>query len=91
MCLNNFELIKEHISKFENPGDNFWFVQVLTRGKDLKALAKANGEPEPGAANKVIKTWLVRDVEHLEKIRPMIIKLRNIFHARAYISLTKIT
>lgn len=73
--IDNFNIIKTLMSFGEN--DNlFMHLQILRRGKDHPGLP---------AANKLIKSWLVRSVEHLDSIKDEIIFLCEHYKARAYI------
>ena len=74
--IDNFDLIKSLITFGE--GDNlFLHLQILRRGKDHPGLP---------AANKLMKSWLVRSVEHLDKIKAEVVFLCEHYGARAYIS-----
>ena len=58
MTIDNFEQIKS-LMRFEESDNLFMHVQVLRRGKD---------HPDLPAANKLIKSWLVRDADSLKKL-----------------------
>ena len=75
---DNFEIIKP-ILEFESE-DDFYFVQILQRKKE---------HPELGSNSRVIKTYYVRNVGHLNGIEDEIKKMCEVFNARAYIHLTK--
>ena len=81
--VDNFELFKS-VMTFNNE-DEFYFVQILIRGKD--------GHTEPGVngnnKNRLIKFYTVKSVEHLERLKPEIISICNAVNARAYIHPTK--
>lgn len=74
MTLNNLDLIKPLLS---NSDGIFYHLFIIRRGKD---------HPELLAANKLIKTLLVRSIEHLESIMPDVISLCEHYKARAYIN-----
>lgn len=74
MTLNNLPLISPLLP---TAGDCFCHLQILRRGKD---------HPNLPAANKLIKSYLVRDAAHLENIMPDVIFLCEHYKARAYIS-----
>ena len=74
MTINNLPLISNLVPF---AGDNFSHLQILRRGKD---------HPELPAANKLIKSYLVRDADHLAQIMPEVIFLCEHYKARAYIS-----
>lgn len=74
--IDNFDIVKSLMDFGE--GDNlFVHVQVLRRGKD---------HPELPAANKLIKSWLVRSREHLDSIKEEVVFLCEHYKARAYVS-----
>lgn len=74
MTINNLPLIS---SLLPTAGDYFCHLQILRRGKD---------HPDLPAANKLIKSYLVRDVDHLENIMSDVTFLCEHYKARAYIS-----
>lgn len=74
--IDNFELIKQLF--YFNEGNNMFFhLQILRRGKD---------HPELPAANKLIRSWLVRSREHLDSLKDEIVFLCEHYQARAYIN-----
>ena len=76
--IDNFKQIKAHLN-FESD-DDYYFVQILMRSKD---------NPELGSNNRLIKTYSIKSIEELNKKELEIIKLCNVFNARAYIHFTK--
>lgn len=76
--IDNFDRIKSFM-RFDESDDLFMHVQILRRGKD---------HPNLPAANKLIKSWIVRSAEHLDKIREDVVFLCEHYKARAYISCT---
>lgn len=74
--IDNFDLIKSQMC-FNEDDNLFLHLQILRRGKD---------HPDLPAANKLIKSWLVRSVEHLDKIKGEVVFLCEHYKARAYIS-----
>ena len=74
--IDNFDLIKGLMS-FEESDNLFMHLQILRRGKD---------HPDLPAANKLIKSWLVRSREHLDSIKEEVVFLCEHYKARAYIS-----
>lgn len=76
--INNFEQIKS-LLKFENEYE-FYFLQILQRKKE---------HPELGKNNRLIKAYYIYSIEKLEKYQDEIIKLCEIFNARAYIHLNR--
>lgn len=76
MAIDNFDSIKS-LMRFDESDNLFMHVQILRRGKD---------HPDLPAANKLMKSWLVRSAESLDKIKDDIIFLCEHYKARAYIS-----
>ncbi len=76
-AIDNFDLVKSSLMDFEEKNNLFMHLQILRRGKDHHDLP---------AANKLIKSWLVRSREHLDKIREEMVFLCEHYKARAYIS-----
>lgn len=74
--IDNFELIKR-LFYFNEANNMFFHLQILRRGKD---------HPDLPAANKLIRSWLVRSCDHLENIREEVIFLCEHYKARAYIN-----
>lgn len=74
--IDNFDLIKG-LMDFEESDNLFMHLQILRRGKD---------HPDLPAANKLIKSWLVRSREHLDSLKEEVVFLCEHYKARAYIS-----
>jgi hypothetical protein len=74
--VDNFELIKS-LLKFPND-DTYYHLQILRRGKD---------HPELPAANRVIKSYFIIDINDLDFYEQEIKNLCKLFGARAYINL----
>lgn len=74
--IDNFDRIKS-LMPFGEEENLFMHLQILRRGKD---------HPNLPAANKLMKSWLVRSVEHLDKIKAEVVFLCEHYKARAYIS-----
>lgn len=74
--VDNFELIKS-LLKFPND-DIYYHLQILRRGKD---------HPELPAANRVIKSYFIIDINDLDFYEQEIKNLCKLFGARAYINL----
>lgn len=74
--VDNFELIKP-LLKFPNT-DTYYHLQILKRGKD---------HPELPAANRVIKSYFIIDINDLDFYEQEIKGLCKFFGARAYINL----
>jgi hypothetical protein len=64
--------------KFEE--DYFYFIQIIQRKKEI---------PELGSNNRVIRSYMISSLEKLEKNETEIIKMCEIFNARAYIHLNR--
>ena len=82
MIVDNFNLFK----KILNPlNDEFYFIQILIRGKD--------GHTEPGVngsnKNRLIKIYTIKSAEHLARVEPEIKAICNAINGRAYIHPTK--
>lgn len=76
--IDNFDQLKT-LMPFSESDNLFLHLQILRRGKD---------HPELPAANKLIKSWLVRSAEHLDKIKDDVLFLCEHYKARAYLSCT---
>ena len=83
MIVDNFNVFKKIINTLNE--DEFYFVQILIRGKD--------GHTEPGIngnnKNRLIKFYTIKFAEHLEKVENEIKSICNAVNARAYIHPTK--
>lgn len=75
-AIDNFDLIKS-LMTFEESDNLFMHLQILRRGKDHPGLP---------AANKLIRSCLVRSAEHLDRIKNDVVFLCEHYEARAYIS-----
>lgn len=75
--VDNFDPIQK-LFYFNEANNMFFHLQVLRRGKD---------HPELPAANKLIKSYLVRSREHLENLKEEVIFLCEHYKARAYINI----
>lgn len=75
--IDNFDPIQK-LFYFNEANNMFFHLQVLRRGKD---------HPELPAANKLIKSYLVRSREHLENLKEEVIFLCEHYKARAYINI----
>ena len=83
MIVDNFNIFKKIINPLNE--DEFYFVQILIRGKDGHTEAGINGSNK----NRLIKFYTIKSVEHLAKVEEEIKAICNIFNARAYIHPTK--
>lgn len=84
MTMNNFDIIAP-LLKFESE-DDFYYLQILQRKKDqndeYKGLKSNNNA-------RTIKNYYISSLEYLESKMPEIIKLCEVFNARASIRLNK--
>lgn len=76
MGIDNFDQIKSQLT-FGESDNLFLHLQILRRGKD---------HPDLPAANKLMKSWLVRSREHLDSLKDEVVFLCEHYGARAYIS-----
>ena len=81
--IDNIEIYKEHILKFENKGD-FFYCNILLRKKDMNT-DKANHQ-----SVRVIKDYCFYSVEDLEKRYDEIKKLSEVFMARVYLGVNRL-
>lgn len=78
-AIDNFELIKP-LLQFEQEEDEYYVIFILKRRKD---------NPEMKDNLKIIKEYYISSVDYLESKKEEIIKLCEIFNARAVINLNK--
>lgn len=78
--IDNFEQIKS-LMKFEN-NNEFFYLQILQRRKD-------NNEDKLDRNVRLIKSYYISSIKHLDEIKDEIIGLCKYFNARAYINLNK--
>ena len=81
MKVDNFDLIKKHINT-SGDGNEFYMLQIMRRTKDQK---NHDGKHRQS----VIKSYFISSPEYLEMKRDEIVKLCEMFNARAYINLNK--
>jgi hypothetical protein len=74
--IDNFKLINS-LLKFPND-DTYYHLQIIRRGKD---------HPELSAANRLIKSYFITDINDLDFYEQEIKDLCKLFGARAYINL----
>lgn len=81
--VDNFNLFREKMNW--NSPDEFYFVQILIRGKD--------GHTEPGVngnnINRMIKMYTVKSLDDLNKYEPEIKAICHAINGRCYIHPTK--
>lgn len=78
-AIDNFELIKP-LLEFEQEEDEYYVIYILKRRKD---------NPEMEGDSKVIKDYYVTSLKYLESKKEEIIKLCEVFNARAVINLNR--
>jgi hypothetical protein len=81
--VDNFNLFKE-VMEFDNE-DEFYFVQILIRGKDGHTEQGVNGNNK----NRLVKYYTIRSVDELCKKEEEIKSICKALNARAYIHPTK--
>lgn len=81
--IDNFDLFRS-IMKF-NSSDEFYFIQILIRGKDGHTKPGVNGNNK----NRLIKIYTIKSVEHLTKVEQEIKAICKAVNGRAYIHPTK--
>ena len=77
--VDNFELFKS-VMKFDSE-DDFYFVQILIRGKDGHTEQGVNGNNK----NRLIKIYTIKSAEHLSRVEEEIKAICHAINARAYI------
>lgn len=79
MAINNFNLIRG-LLEFNSPND-FYFVQIIRRNKENPGLNGKNNH------SRCIKSYYINSFEKFDNYQEEIIKLCEMFNARAYIKL----
>lgn len=83
MIVDNFNIFKKIINPLNE--DEFYFIQILIRGKDGHTESGINGNNK----NRLIKFYTIKSAEHLEKVENEIKVICNAVNGRAYIHPTK--
>jgi len=81
MIINNFEQIQSLLI-FDDKGDWFYHLQLLLRKKDMPEVMQSHN-----SHTRCIKTYYITSIEQLKFYEAEIIKLCEVFGARAYINL----
>lgn len=84
MSVNNFKQIRELLEFRSN--DDFYFLQILQRKKDHKDGQKVNGTNNN---SRLVKAYFIKSLEQLDFLEGEIIKLCELFNARAGINLNR--
>src|ERR1700749_1403447 len=79
--INNFDIIVP-LLVFPNPGDSFYFVQLIQRRKD---------NPDISSNSRTIHSWYVESLEYLQNWFPDMMKMADIFNARLSICLNPLS
>lgn len=82
--VDNFDEFKK-IMHFENDNE-FYFIQILMRRKDGHHEPGINGD---NSSNRLIKFYTIHSIDELDRKKDEIIKLCQMFNARAYIHPSK--
>lgn len=77
--VDNFELFKS-VMKFDSE-DDFYFVQILIRGKDGHTEQGVNGNNK----NRLIKIYTIKSADHLSRVEDEIKAICRAVNGRAYI------
>lgn len=76
--VDNFELLARELFKVPLAPGEFYFVQVLVRGKDGNNV---NGNNK----NRLVRFYCVKSAERLRELKPEITTLCDLHNARAYV------
>lgn len=85
--IDNFDLIKSLLC-FDNE-DEFYFIQVIQRKKDRKDVELDVKYVGSNNHSRLIKAYYIYSVEQLERYKPEIIALCEMFKARAGICINR--
>lgn len=87
MSVDNFDQIKS-LLEWDNE-DDFYFLQILQRKKDTKPGQEVSGTNNNSRLIKAYYIKYIENIEYLDFIKPEVIKLCELFNARAGINLNK--
>lgn len=82
--VDNFESLGIYLFETRRPlsDDEFYFLQILVRGKDGHKVSGNN-------KNRLVKYYIIRSYEQLQQLKPEIIGICNLVNGRAYIHPTR--
>ena len=83
--IDNFDKVAKLLQFQGNPGDEFYFVQIIKRFKDNPNDDKSQGNYSSGAW--YLKSWRIHSAQELMQLKPEIIKWCENNNARAYITI----
>jgi hypothetical protein len=87
MSINNFELLKKFLNF--DVKDTFYHIQIIQRKKDRDTLPEGLLCVGSNNSSRMIKSYSIYSLEHLERYEKEIILLCDTFVARACISLKR--
>ena len=79
--IDNFNRISKYL-QFNNPEDDFYFVQIIKRLKDNPHDDKRQGNYRNGSW--YLKSYRIKSAEQLEQLKPEIVDICEKNNARAY-------
>lgn len=82
--VDNWEIIKP-LLKFDNK-EEFYFLQIIQRKKDFEAGQQRLGRNNN---NRLIRAYYIYNIEYFDFIKDEVVKLCNLFNARAGINLNR--
>lgn len=82
--IDNFDRVIKHM-QYQDPEDEFYFVQITKRRKDNPTDDKRIGNYRNGSW--YLTSWKIHSVDELLKLKPVIIDMCEKNNARAYITL----
>lgn len=84
--INNIDLIRP-LMEFPNPGDSFYFVQILQRKKDNKENNISNSLLGSNNNSRLIKSYYISKIEQLDRYWDEMCKIADLFQSRVGINL----
>lgn len=74
--VDNFEKIRS-LLRFDNPGDDFYYIQVIKRRKENPSMSKNSRD---------IRSYYISSLEHYDSLISELKELAELFNARVYIN-----